>query len=125
MLTVENLEVVYNDVVLVLRGISLVVGGVGIFSVLYALNGNFRHYHVSFRYPRWLASLYPAIVLFVVLTWLELGWGVTTDPRATAYLGLAMAGMAVTWTIPGPGSACGAAPPGTQKLASITIPPTK
>lgn len=27
---------------------------VGIFSVLYALNGNFRHYHISFRYPRWL-----------------------------------------------------------------------
>jgi len=27
---------------------------VGVFSVLYALNGNFRHYHVSFRYPRWL-----------------------------------------------------------------------
>jgi sterol desaturase/sphingolipid hydroxylase (fatty acid hydroxylase superfamily) len=26
----------------------------GIFSFLYALNGNFRHYHVSFRYPRWL-----------------------------------------------------------------------
>jgi len=27
---------------------------VGIFSMLYAFNGNFRHYHVSFRYPRWL-----------------------------------------------------------------------
>ena len=26
----------------------------GVFSFLYALNGNFRHYHVSFRYPRWL-----------------------------------------------------------------------
>ena len=27
---------------------------ISIFSFLYALNGNFRHYHVSFRYPRWL-----------------------------------------------------------------------
>lgn len=27
---------------------------IGVFSFLYALNGNFRHYHVSFRYPRWL-----------------------------------------------------------------------
>jgi sterol desaturase/sphingolipid hydroxylase (fatty acid hydroxylase superfamily) len=27
---------------------------VGIFSFLYALNGNFRHYHISFRYPHWL-----------------------------------------------------------------------
>ncbi|MGI9219414.1 MAG: sterol desaturase family protein [Woeseiaceae bacterium] len=30
------------------------VMNVGVFSLLYALNGNFRHYHVSFRYPRWL-----------------------------------------------------------------------
>lgn len=32
------------------------VVNVGIFSLLYALNGNFRHYHVSFRYPRWLEN---------------------------------------------------------------------
>ena len=33
---------------------QITIWNVGIFSVLYALNGNFRHYHVSFRYPRWL-----------------------------------------------------------------------
>ncbi len=33
---------------------QITILNVGIFSVLYALNGNFRHYHVSFRYPRWL-----------------------------------------------------------------------
>ena len=33
---------------------QITIINVGIFSVLYALNGNFRHYHVSFRYPRWL-----------------------------------------------------------------------
>lgn len=33
---------------------QITIVNVGIFSVLYALNGNFRHYHVSFRYPRWL-----------------------------------------------------------------------
>lgn len=27
---------------------------ISVFTLLYALNGNFRHYHVSFRYPRWL-----------------------------------------------------------------------
>lgn len=32
----------------------ITVMNVGVFSLLYALNGNFRHYHVSFRYPRWL-----------------------------------------------------------------------
>ena len=45
--------------------------------------------------PKALRSLWPAIVLFGVLTWLELGWGVTTDPRATAYMGLGMAALAV------------------------------
>ncbi len=33
---------------------QITILNVGIFSVLYALNGNFRHYHISFRYPRWL-----------------------------------------------------------------------
>lgn len=33
---------------------QITILNVGIFSMLYALNGNFRHYHVSFRYPRWL-----------------------------------------------------------------------
>ena len=32
----------------------ITIVNVGVFSLLYALNGNFRHYHVSFRYPRWL-----------------------------------------------------------------------
>ncbi len=50
---------------------------------------------LGLRVPRWLASLWPAIVLFALLTWLELGWGVTTDPRATAIMGLGMAALAV------------------------------
>lgn len=33
---------------------QITILNVGVFSVLYALNGNFRHYHISFRYPRWL-----------------------------------------------------------------------
>lgn len=32
----------------------ITIVNMGLFSFLYALNGNFRHYHVSFRYPRWL-----------------------------------------------------------------------
>lgn len=46
-------------------------------------------------WPRWLRNVYPATVLFVGLTWLELGWGVTMSPRATATLGLLMVLMAV------------------------------
>ncbi len=33
---------------------QITVMNAGIFFFLYTLNGNFRHYHVSFRYPRWL-----------------------------------------------------------------------
>jgi sterol desaturase/sphingolipid hydroxylase (fatty acid hydroxylase superfamily) len=33
---------------------EVTVMNLGIFFFLFALNGNFRHYHVSFRYPRWL-----------------------------------------------------------------------
>ena len=33
---------------------QITIVNLGVFSFLYALNGNFRHYHVSFRYPRWL-----------------------------------------------------------------------
>jgi polyferredoxin len=45
--------------------------------------------------PKWLRNVYPAIVLFVLLTWAELGLGVTTDPRATIYMGIGMAVLAV------------------------------
>lgn len=47
------------------------------------------------RWPRWLSNVYPATIFFVGLTWLELGWGVTMSPRATAVLGLLMLVMAV------------------------------
>ncbi len=33
---------------------EITIMNLGIFAFIYALNGNFRHYHVSFRYPRWL-----------------------------------------------------------------------
>jgi len=50
---------------------------------------------LGLRFPNWLKNVYPAIGLFVVLTWLELGYGVTTNPRTTAYMGLGMIGLAV------------------------------
>jgi sterol desaturase/sphingolipid hydroxylase (fatty acid hydroxylase superfamily) len=33
---------------------EITVMNIGVFFFLYTLNGNFRHYHVSLRYPRWL-----------------------------------------------------------------------
>lgn len=44
----------------------------------------------SLPWPRALRNLYPAAALFLGLTWLELGYGVTTRPELTAYLGLLM-----------------------------------
>ncbi|MDH5493115.1 MAG: hypothetical protein OEY14_14265, partial [Myxococcales bacterium] len=50
---------------------------------------------IGAKFPLWLANVYPAIALFVVLTWLELGYGVTTQAQATAYMGLGMIAMAI------------------------------
>jgi hypothetical protein len=50
---------------------------------------------LGLKLPDWLANVYPAILLFVVLTWMELGWGITNNPRQTATLGLGMVASAV------------------------------
>ena len=50
---------------------------------------------LNLKVPPWLKNMYPAIALFVFLTWAELGMGVTTDPRATIYMGIGMAVLAV------------------------------
>lgn len=41
-------------------------------------------------WPRALRNIWPATLLFVLLTWLELGYGVTGKPWLTAVLGLGM-----------------------------------
>ncbi len=45
---------------------------------------------LNLPWPKWLKNIYLAMGLFVFLTWLELGYGVTTQPRYTAYMGLGM-----------------------------------
>jgi len=46
-------------------------------------------------WPRALRTIWPATVLFVGLTWLELGYGVTEKPWLTAGLGLLMVALAL------------------------------
>ncbi len=46
-------------------------------------------------WPRRLRNIWLATALFVGLTWIELGFGVTLSPRATAYLGLGMLVMTI------------------------------
>ncbi len=50
---------------------------------------------LDLEWPRWLRNVYPATIFFIGLTWLELGFGVTRSPRATAILGLLMVILAV------------------------------
>jgi hypothetical protein len=50
---------------------------------------------LGLKVPKVFRNVWPAIALFTLLTWSELGLGVTTDPRATATMGVGMAILAV------------------------------
>jgi len=43
---------------------------------------------MNLRVPKWMRSIWPALWMFVGLTWLELGVGITTNPYATALLAM-------------------------------------
>ncbi|GAB4300568.1 MAG: 4Fe-4S binding protein [Myxococcota bacterium] len=47
------------------------------------------------KLPKWARNIYPASLLFIGLTWLELGFGVTRNAPATAILGLLMLALTV------------------------------
>ncbi len=49
-----------------------------------------RRLSAGLKWPKALRNLYPAAALFLALTWLELGYGVTMRPELTAYVGLVM-----------------------------------
>jgi len=46
--------------------------------------------------PRYLNNIWPALLMFIGLTWLELGVGITTNPQATALVALLMVLLATT-----------------------------
>ncbi len=48
---------------------------------------------LGLAWPRFMRNIWPATILFVGLTWIELGFGVTMIPRATAWLGLVILGL--------------------------------
>ncbi|MFQ5494304.1 MAG: 4Fe-4S binding protein, partial [Phycisphaerae bacterium] len=50
---------------------------------------------LGLKWPRVIRNILLATILFVGLTWVELGFGVTMKPRVTAYLAIAMLLMAV------------------------------
>ncbi|MCB1735708.1 MAG: 4Fe-4S binding protein [Gammaproteobacteria bacterium] len=49
---------------------------------------------LGLRVPRMLRNVWPATLMFIGLTWLELGMGITTSPYATALLSLFMVVLA-------------------------------
>lgn len=49
---------------------------------------------LNLRVPKFLRSVGPALILFIGLTWLELGFGITTRPYATALLAVLMVVLA-------------------------------
>lgn len=52
---------------------------------------------LGLRMPKAWRNVWPALIMFVGLTWLELGVGVTTNPYATALLSLVMVVMATVY----------------------------
>ena len=50
---------------------------------------------INLRVPKQIRNVWPALVLLIVLTWLELGVGLTVDPYATALLALFMVVLAI------------------------------
>lgn len=57
--------------------------------------GSRRPFTLGVRWPAALRNIYLAVGLFILLTWLELGYQVTASPRATAALALVMVALAV------------------------------
>lgn len=49
---------------------------------------------LGIAWPKFMANIWPATILFVGLTWVELGFHVTMNPRVTAWMGLCMLGLA-------------------------------
>ncbi|MCO4781545.1 MAG: hypothetical protein KC646_04420 [Candidatus Cloacimonetes bacterium] len=54
---------------------------------------------ISKIFPRYFKNLYPALVLFIVLTWIELGYDVTNSPETTAVMGVTMVFMAIFFAL--------------------------
>lgn len=52
---------------------------------------------LGLQVPSWLRSVWPAMFMLIVLTWLELGFGVTRSPYATAMLALLMVTLATVF----------------------------
>ena len=60
-----------------------------------SLRSRIKKIGFELKWPRWGRNLYPALALFILLTWFELGYKVTYSASLTAIMGMLMVGMAV------------------------------
>lgn len=69
----------------------------GISSLVSALSLRSRVKTLGFelKWPRKFRNIYPAMMLFILLTWMELGMDITRSPMLTAVMGLAFVSLAV------------------------------
>jgi ferredoxin len=58
-----------------------------------------RELNLGISWPSWLKNVHMATFLFILLTWLELGYGITQSPKGTAILGILMTVLAVGFAI--------------------------
>lgn len=54
---------------------------------------------LNIKFPKVLANIYPAIIFFIILTWLELGFDITRNSYITAILGFLMVGAAILFAL--------------------------
>jgi polyferredoxin len=59
----------------------------------------FPHPGLNKKVPKYLRNVWMALALFIGLTWLELGVGVTSIPQATAMMALFMFGLSVIFLV--------------------------
>jgi len=69
----------------------------GLSSLVSSLSVSSRIKKLGFErpWPRRLRNIYPAMALFILLTWFELGLDITRSPLLTAVMGLAFVSLAV------------------------------
>lgn len=79
------------------KGFCVICPWEGFSSLFTSLSLKSRVKKIGFelKWPEFARNLYPAIILFILLTWIELGYGVTKSPVLTASLGLIMTTMAI------------------------------
>lgn len=69
----------------------------GLSSLLTSLSLRSRHKKLGAErpWPKWLRNVYPALIMFILLTWIELGLDITRSPMTTAVLATFFTAMIV------------------------------